>query len=149
MVGPSPAPRRHLVEAAPQLLAAGGRALDRNDFHGAVNLLGRAHELSQTRGAELLLAYGDNHVVTIVIPEFIPVLEETGLPYEPHLVDILKNESHTPEFLSLNPNGKIPVLMVQGRGPIAESLGLEVFDFGVYQGWAPATEVTELREHRA
>ena len=32
-------------------------------------------------------------------------LEEIGLPYEVHLIDILKNESWTPEFLSLNPNG--------------------------------------------
>lgn len=36
-----------------------------------------------------------------------------------------------------------------GRGPIAESMGLEAFEFGVYQGWAPAHEVTDLREHRA
>jgi GSH-dependent disulfide-bond oxidoreductase len=35
------------------------------------------------------------------------VLEELGLPYEVHLVDIMKNESWTPEFLALNPNGKI------------------------------------------
>jgi GST-like protein len=33
------------------------------------------------------------------------MLEEVGLPYEPHLVDITANESWTPEFLSLNPNG--------------------------------------------
>ena len=33
-------------------------------------------------------------------------------------------------------------------GPVAEALGLEEFDFGVYQGWAPAAEVTDLREHR-
>ena len=39
------------------------------------------------------------------------MLEETGLPYEPHLVDITKNESWTPEFLSLNPNGKIPAII--------------------------------------
>lgn len=39
------------------------------------------------------------------------MLEETGLPYEPHLVDIAKNESWTPEFLSLNPNGKIPAIL--------------------------------------
>lgn len=32
------------------------------------------------------------------------MLEECGLPYEPHLVDIGKNESHLPEFKSLNPN---------------------------------------------
>jgi GST-like protein len=39
------------------------------------------------------------------------MLEETGLPYEPHLVDIGKDESWTPEFLSLNPNGKIPAII--------------------------------------
>lgn len=35
-----------------------------------------------------------------------------------------------------------------GRAPVARALGLEEFDFGVYQGWAPATEVTDLYEHR-
>ena len=39
------------------------------------------------------------------------MLEETGLPYEAHLVDIMENQSHTPEFLSLNPNGKIPAIL--------------------------------------
>ncbi len=33
-------------------------------------------------------------------------------------------------------------------GPVAQALGLEEFDFGVYQGWAPAHEVADLREHR-
>jgi hypothetical protein len=35
-----------------------------------------------------------------------------------------------------------------GREPVARALGLEEFDFGVYQGWAPAAEVTDLYEHR-
>lgn len=35
-----------------------------------------------------------------------------------------------------------------GRAPIARQLGLEEFDFGVYQGWAPANEVNDLYEHR-
>jgi hypothetical protein len=35
-----------------------------------------------------------------------------------------------------------------GRAPVALSLGLEEFDFGVYQGWAPAGEVGEVYEHR-
>ena len=35
-----------------------------------------------------------------------------------------------------------------GRAPIALGLNLEEFDFGVYQGWAPATEVTDTREYR-
>ena len=44
------------------------------------------------------------------------MLEETGLPYEPHLVVIGENESWTPEFLSLNPNGKIPAI-IDPNGP--------------------------------
>lgn len=51
------------------------------------------------------------------------MLEETGLPYEPHLVDIGKNETWTPEFLSLNPNGKIPAI-VDPDGPGGKPLGL-------------------------
>jgi GST-like protein len=50
-------------------------------------------------------------------------LEELGLPYEPHLVDIGKNESWTPEFLSLNPNGKIPAI-IDPDGPGGAPLGL-------------------------
>jgi GST-like protein len=50
-------------------------------------------------------------------------LEEMGLPYEPHLVDIMKNESWTEEFLALNPNGKIPVI-IDPDGPDGEPLGL-------------------------
>lgn len=51
------------------------------------------------------------------------MLEETGLPYEPHLVDITKDESHTPEFLSLNPNGKIPAI-IDPDGPGGQPLPL-------------------------
>ena len=51
------------------------------------------------------------------------MLEETGLPYEPHLVDIMANESHTPEFLSLNPNGKIPAIL-DPDGPGGRPLAL-------------------------
>jgi hypothetical protein len=35
-----------------------------------------------------------------------------------------------------------------GLAPIASKLGLEEFDFGVYQGWVARDEVTELREYR-
>jgi GSH-dependent disulfide-bond oxidoreductase len=50
-------------------------------------------------------------------------LEELGLPYEPHLVDITKNESWCPEFLALNPNGKIPAIL-DPNGPDASPLAL-------------------------
>jgi GSH-dependent disulfide-bond oxidoreductase len=39
------------------------------------------------------------------------MLEEVGLPYEPHFIDIMKNETWGPEFLALNPNGKIPAIL--------------------------------------
>jgi GST-like protein len=51
------------------------------------------------------------------------MLEETGLPYEPHLVVIGENESWTPEFLSLNPNGKIPAI-IDPNGPDGGPLAL-------------------------
>ena len=51
------------------------------------------------------------------------MLEETGLPYEPHTVDIGKDESWTAEFLSLNPNGKIPAI-IDPNGPGGDPLGL-------------------------
>jgi GSH-dependent disulfide-bond oxidoreductase len=50
-------------------------------------------------------------------------LEEMGLPYEAHAIDIGKNESWTPEFLSLNPNGKIPAI-IDPDGPGGAPLGL-------------------------
>jgi hypothetical protein len=35
-----------------------------------------------------------------------------------------------------------------GKSPVAQAMGLEEFDFGVYQGWAPRGEVSEVREYR-
>jgi GSH-dependent disulfide-bond oxidoreductase len=39
------------------------------------------------------------------------LLEEAGLPYEAHKIDFGQQDQKTPEFLSLNPNGKIPALL--------------------------------------
>jgi GSH-dependent disulfide-bond oxidoreductase len=51
------------------------------------------------------------------------MLEEIGLPYEVHLVDFNKDDQKTPEFLSLNPNGKIPAIL-DPNGPDSAPLGL-------------------------
>jgi len=51
------------------------------------------------------------------------MLEETGLAYEPHFVDIGQNETWGPEFLSLNPNGKIPAI-IDPDGPGGKPFGL-------------------------
>lgn len=50
-------------------------------------------------------------------------LEELGLPYEPHAINIGQNETWGPEFLSLNPNGKIPAI-IDPNGPGGQPLGL-------------------------
>ncbi|MEP6720851.1 MAG: glutathione S-transferase N-terminal domain-containing protein [Variovorax sp.] len=51
------------------------------------------------------------------------LLEETGLPYEPHLVDFGSHDQMSPAFLSLNPNNKIPAI-VDPDGPGGKPLGL-------------------------
>lgn len=50
-------------------------------------------------------------------------LEETGLPYEAHLVRFDTNDQFSPEFLSLNPNNKIPAL-IDPNGPDGKPLAL-------------------------
>lgn len=42
------------------------------------------------------------------------MLEETGLAYTPHKVDLFKGEQKRPEFLKFNPSGRIPVLVEYG-----------------------------------
>jgi GST-like protein len=50
-------------------------------------------------------------------------LEETGLPYEPHLVRFDTNDQLSPAFLSLNPNNKIPAIL-DPHGPDGQPLAL-------------------------
>ncbi|MEG7358669.1 glutathione S-transferase N-terminal domain-containing protein [Pseudomonas citronellolis] len=51
------------------------------------------------------------------------MLEETGLAYEPHLVSFERNDQFSPEFLSLNPNNKIPAIL-DPNGPGGQPLAL-------------------------
>jgi GSH-dependent disulfide-bond oxidoreductase len=51
------------------------------------------------------------------------MLEETGLPYEAHRVGFETNDQLSPEFLSLNPNNKIPAI-IDPNGPGGQPLAL-------------------------
>ena len=51
------------------------------------------------------------------------MLEETGLPYEPQLVSFETNDQMSPEFLSLNPNNKIPAIL-DPNGPGGKPISL-------------------------
>ena len=48
------------------------------------------------------------------------MLEECGLPYEPVPVDTRKGEQHTPAYLAINPNGKVPAI-VDGDAVVFDS----------------------------
>lgn len=66
-------------------------------------------------------------------------LEELDVSCERVLVDFRKNETRTAEFAKLNPNAKIPVLVVDGR-PIFESLAILIYlgeTYGVEAGLYP------------
>jgi GST-like protein len=69
---------------------------------------------------ELLQLYSLNTPNGVKVSIF---LEETGLPYEPHLVRFDRNDQTSPEFLSLNPNNKIPAI-IDPNGPGGEPLAL-------------------------
>jgi GST-like protein len=51
------------------------------------------------------------------------MLEEVGLPYKVHKIDITKNDQFTPEYIAINPNSKIPAIVDQDTG-------LTVFESG-------------------
>jgi GST-like protein len=51
------------------------------------------------------------------------MLEEIGLPYEPHTINIGANETWIPEYLALNPNGKIPAI-IDPDGPDGKPVAL-------------------------
>ena len=51
------------------------------------------------------------------------MLEEVGLPYEPHLVDFARNDQHSAEYLTLNPNNKIPAI-IDPNGPDGKPMAL-------------------------
>jgi glutathione S-transferase len=67
-------------------------------------------------------------------------LEELGVPYEKVKVDLAGGEQRKPEYLALNPNGKVPMLVVDGH-PIFESLAILLYlgeQYGVEKGLFPA-----------
>lgn len=63
------------------------------------------------------------------------MLEETGLPYRVHPIDINKGEQHTPQFLAINPNNRIPAIVDQ-KGP--DGKPFQLFESGailLYLAW--------------
>ncbi|MCB1616647.1 MAG: glutathione S-transferase N-terminal domain-containing protein [Pseudomonadales bacterium] len=66
------------------------------------------YEVFPPRQADAIQLYSMNTPNGIKVAS---ALEEMGLAYEPHLINILKGDQHTPAFAALNPNGKIPAII--------------------------------------
>ena len=67
-------------------------------------------------------------------------LAELSVPHDRVKVDITTGEQHRPDFLALNPNGKVPTLTVDGA-PMFEALAIELWlghTYGVQNGLWPA-----------
>ncbi len=72
-------------------------------------------------------------------------LAELDIPHQRIKVDIKAGEQHRPEFLALNPNGKVPTLTVDGA-PMFETLAIHLWlgeRYGVERGLWPAADTPE------
>ena len=72
-------------------------------------------------------------------------LAELGLPHERVKIDIRAGEQHRPDYLALNPNGKVPTLTVNGA-PMFEALAIQLWlgeTSGVERGLWPAAGTPE------
>jgi glutathione S-transferase len=66
-------------------------------------------------------------------------LEELGIPYEKVMIDLKSGDQKKPEYLKLNPNGTVPLLVHDGV-PIFESAAIQLYlgeRFGVEKGIYP------------
>jgi len=72
---------------------------------------------------------GKIQLLSLATPNGIKIgaaLEELGLPYEPHTIDITKNEQFAPEFLEVSPNNRIPAIV----DPNVEGEPITIFESG-------------------
>ncbi|RJF87896.1 glutathione S-transferase family protein [Oleomonas cavernae] len=62
------------------------------------------------------------------------MLDECGLPYEVHSIDLGQNEQFKPEFLAMNPNNKIPVIKDRDNGQVVFESGAILIYLGEKTG---------------
>ena len=67
------------------------------------------------------------------------LLDLAGKAYRWHDIDILKGESRTPEFLALNPNGRVPAVKLADGRTMAESNAI-LYLLAIDTPWWPATD---------
>jgi glutathione S-transferase len=72
------------------------------------------------------------------------LLAQLGITYEYVETDIIKGETRTPEFLAINPNGRIPVVVLEDGTPLAESNAI-LFYFAEGTPYLPSDRLDRAR----
>lgn len=77
------------------------------------------------------------HAYTACTRVTLTALEQVGVPFDDHLLDMAKGEHRSPEYLAINPHGKVPALLVDGRlltenGAILQWLNAEYPSAGLF-----------------
>jgi len=78
----------------------------------------------------------------------LAVIRQLGLSCEIHLVDVYKGEGQTPQYLAINPSGKIPTL-VDGDFVLYESNAILLYLDAAYGGHALSSGSTQARSRVA
>ncbi|MEM8917465.1 MAG: glutathione S-transferase family protein [Pseudomonadota bacterium] len=72
----------------------------------------------------------------------LTALEEGGFDYEDQVINIMKGEQRSPEYLKINPDGKVPALIVNDEHVITQNASIQLFLHGLKPtaGLLPATD---------